>query len=103
MRTLSLIPRDLERLTSLAAVVRGAPVTVRGRKRPIELLFNLEHPEELAFVTEVNEDGPDGEDFEERIEDEADSTEDDLQKRFGSASGRRAWASSRIRSAQPLI
>src|SRR5687767_13949027 len=48
-----------QRLTSLAAVIRGEPVQVRGRKRPIELLFNLEHPEHLAVVTEVNEDGDD--------------------------------------------
>lgn len=73
-----------QRLTSLAAVIRGGAVTVRGRKRPIELLFNLEHPDELAFVTEVHEDGPDGENGEERIDDEADSTEDELQKRFDS-------------------
>src|SRR5258708_33090764 len=43
-----------QRLTSLAAVIRGEPVTVRGRKRPIELLFNLEHPDQLVVVTEVN-------------------------------------------------
>lgn len=72
-----------QRLTSLSAVIRGDPVSVRGRKRPIELLFNLEHPEELAVVTEVNEDGnEDDDDEEELIEDEADSTEDELQKRF---------------------
>ncbi|MFH0796968.1 MAG: DUF262 domain-containing protein [Candidatus Omnitrophota bacterium] len=34
-----------QRLTSLTAVLNGEPVTVRGRKRPIEILFNLEHPE----------------------------------------------------------
>jgi hypothetical protein len=34
-----------QRLTSLTAVLNGDPVTVRGRKRPIEILFNLEHPE----------------------------------------------------------
>jgi hypothetical protein len=34
-----------QRLTSLTAVINGAPVSVRGRKRPIEILFNLEHPE----------------------------------------------------------
>ena len=34
-----------QRLTSLSAVINGEPVTVRGRKRPMELLFNLEHPE----------------------------------------------------------
>ena len=71
-----------QRLTSLAAIIRGEAVTVRGRKRRIDLLFNLEHPEELAFVTEVHEEGSDGENDEERIEDETDSTEDELQKRF---------------------
>ena len=70
-----------QRLTSLSAVIRGEPVSVRGRRRPIELLFNLEHPDELAVVTEVHEDGDD-EDDDERIDDEADSTEADLQRRF---------------------
>lgn len=68
-----------QRLTSLSAVIRGEPVTVRGRKRPIELLFNLEHPDDLTVVTEVDEDGDDDDDL---SEDEADSTEDELQKRF---------------------
>lgn len=48
---------------------------VRGRKRPIELLFNLEHPDQLVLVTEVNEEANDDEDI---IEDEADSSEDEL-------------------------
>src|SRR6266511_4386299 len=43
-----------QRLTSLLAVIRGKPVEVRGRKRPIDLLFNLDHPDQLAVVTEVN-------------------------------------------------
>lgn len=34
-----------QRLTSLAAVINGENVSVRGRKRPIAILFNLEHPE----------------------------------------------------------
>ena len=71
-----------QRLTSLSALIRGEPVSVRGRKKPIELLFNLEHPDELSVVTEVNEDGHDEEDEEELIDDEADSSEDELQKRF---------------------
>jgi len=54
-----------QRLTSLSAVLRGEPVTVRNRRRPVEILFNLEHPEELTFVTEVNESS-----------DEADNAED---------------------------
>ncbi len=69
-----------QRLTSLSAVIRGEPVAVRGRKRPVEPLFNLEHPDELAVVTEVNE--QDGDDDDDLIEDEADSTEDELQQRF---------------------
>lgn len=73
-----------QRLTSLSAVIRGEQVSVRGRKKPIELLFNLDHPEQLAVVTEVDEDGGDGEDDDELDEDEADSSEDELQKRFDS-------------------
>ena len=72
-----------QRLTSLSAVIRGEPITVRGRKRPIEILFNLEHPEQLALITEVAEDS-DIDDDEEDIdgEDDADANEDELQKRF---------------------
>jgi hypothetical protein len=66
-----------QRLTSLFAVIRGEPVSVSGRKRPIDLLFNLEHPSELAVVTEVNEDSDD-----DLIEDEIDSSDDELQRRF---------------------
>lgn len=68
-----------QRLTSLSAVIRGDPVTVRGRKKPIDLLFNLEHPDELAVVTEVDDQGDDDEDL---GGDEVDSTEDELLKRF---------------------
>ena len=55
---------------------------MRGRKRPIELLFNLEHPDELAIATEVEEDGDDEDDDVDLSPDEADSNEDELQKRF---------------------
>lgn len=34
-----------QRLTSLTAVLNGDPIKVRNRKRPIEILFNLDHPE----------------------------------------------------------
>jgi hypothetical protein len=54
-------------------------VQVRGRQRPIELLFNLEHPDELGVVTEVNEDADNDDDL---IEDEADSSEDEILRRF---------------------
>jgi hypothetical protein len=76
-----------QRLTSLSAVIRGQSVTVRGRRRPIEILFNLDHPDQLAIITEVAEevDGEDEDDNEEMMditEDEADSNEDELQQRF---------------------
>lgn len=69
-----------QRLTSLSAVIRGQPVKVRGRQKPIEILFNLNHPDELTVVTEVHENGDDEDD--ERIDDEVDSTEAELRKRF---------------------
>ena len=71
-----------QRLTSLSAVIRGESVKVRGRKKPVELLFNLDHPDQLAVVTEVEEDGSDDDEDADLIEDEADSSEDELQSRF---------------------
>lgn len=34
-----------QRLTSLTALIFGEPINVRNRKRAIEILFNLDHPE----------------------------------------------------------
>lgn len=70
-----------QRLTSLSAVIRGEPVKVRGRKRPVDILFNLEHPDHLAVVTEVEEDGADDDD-DDPTDDGADSSEDEIQRRF---------------------
>ena len=67
-----------QRLTSLSALIRGEEVTVRGRKRKIDLLFNLEHPDlRDVDAPEVNE-----EDDQDRLEDETDTTEDELLERF---------------------
>jgi hypothetical protein len=44
-----------QRITSLAAILGGQPVHVRHRKKPIEILFNLEHPDAPVEVLEVNE------------------------------------------------
>lgn len=79
-----------QRLTSLSAVIRGEPVQVNGRQRPIELLFNLEHPDQLSVISEVDDNTTDGiddtvdiaEDGEQPTEEEADASEDELQKRF---------------------
>jgi hypothetical protein len=58
-----------QRLTSLSSVLRGEPVYVKNRKTPVEILFNLDHPDELTFITEVNEDVENDDDLD---EDEAD-------------------------------
>ncbi|MCY3674567.1 MAG: DUF262 domain-containing protein [Rhodobacteraceae bacterium] len=68
-----------QRLTSLSAVIRGEPVYVRGRKRPIEILFNLNHPDDLSVVTEVDENNREVDGL---IEDETDSNTDELQARI---------------------
>lgn len=59
-----------QRLTSLSSVLRGEPVHVKGRKTPVDILFNLDHPDELTFITEVNEDVENDDDLD--AEDEAD-------------------------------
>lgn len=72
-----------QRITSLSAILSGEPVHVRGRKRPIDILFNLEHPEGAPIeITEVEEnetdlDLDDGEDEEETERD----IQEELKKR----------------------
>ena len=51
-----------QRLTSLSAILRGAPVSVRGRKRPIDILFNLDHPDALVTEAEIEGDDSDSDD-----------------------------------------
>ncbi|MBT9518837.1 MAG: DUF262 domain-containing protein [Methyloversatilis discipulorum] len=75
-----------QRLTSLTAVLGGAPVSVRGRKRPIDILFNLEHPDgPPTDVVEIasDEDAPTAADDELADEDEdADEGEQGLQEKL---------------------
>jgi hypothetical protein len=54
--TVKLLLDGQQRLTSLFAVLRGQPLRVRGRKRPIDILFNLEHPETPEEVAEIDSD-----------------------------------------------
>jgi hypothetical protein len=79
-RSTRLLLDGQQRLTSLSAVIRGEPIEVRGRRRPIEILFNLNHPDKLEVVTEVHED--DGDD--EVLADETEASDDELQRRFDS-------------------
>lgn len=67
-----------QRLTSLASIINGEPLIVRGRKRPIDILFNLEHPDTFTEFTEVENDSislsSDEEDVEELDEESSDTT-----------------------------
>jgi len=62
-----------QRITSLSAVISGEPVEVRNKQRPIDILFNLEHPdtleEELSLIEQ--------QDNEFMIEDDDDDDDDD--------------------------
>jgi len=70
-----------QRLTSLYAVLRGKPVKVRGRQKPIDILFNLEHPERLEEAIEVEEESDDVTvDSDDDSEDE--DSDETLQERF---------------------
>lgn len=47
-----------QRITSLSAILGGEPVHVRNRKRPIDILFNLENPDGPPIdITEVDDNG----------------------------------------------
>lgn len=64
-----------QRLTSLSSVIRGEPILVREKNklRQIDILFNLEHPDELVSLTEID-DAP-GVTF--KVSDEDDEDEDE--------------------------
>jgi hypothetical protein len=75
-----------QRLTSLSALMCGKPVQVRGRKNPIDILFNLEHPDGAPEFMEVQGDeqdvlSDDEESGETQLEEELDD-EPDIQKRL---------------------
>jgi len=63
-----------QRLTSLKAILCGEPVTVRGRKRPIDIYFNLEHPDTIE-ETKVATDDDNETEFED--DDEIKNTSDE--------------------------
>ena len=75
-----------QRLTSLSSVIRGEPIFVRERRklRQIEILFNLEHPDELVTITEID-DAPEASfqsSVDEDMEDEEEETIQDRLNQF---------------------
>ena len=78
-----------QRVTSLAAIVNGEPVFVRKRKKPIDILFNLEHPEgPPTEVTEVEEDESSDIDDTEDAENGQRDIQEELKKRAFVVAGR---------------
>jgi len=73
-----------QRLTSLTSVLNGEPVTVRGRSKKVEILFNLEHPDgPPAEVLEV----PDDEETGDSQDGDDDIDSDDVEEEETGASG----------------
>lgn len=57
-----------QRLTSLTALLTGNPVKVKNSKRPIDIMFNLDHPEDISEVEDEVDDDEYSEDENERDE-----------------------------------
>ena len=79
-----------QRLTSLTAVLGGELVQVRGRKKPIDILFNLDHPDGPptdAMEVTGDEDSPTAADDEQGDEaegaEDGEDTEQALQEKLG--------------------
>lgn len=71
--TTELLLDGQQRLTSLSAVLNNEPIQVKGRKRPINLLFNLDHLERVdRDSADEDEDAGDDED----AADDGESTEE---------------------------
>jgi uncharacterized protein with ParB-like and HNH nuclease domain len=63
-----------QRLTSLTAILTGKPVKVKNAKRPIEIMFNLNHPSDISELEIIDEeDDQNDEDLE--ATDEVDASE----------------------------
>jgi hypothetical protein len=71
-----------QRLTSLTAILSGKPVSVRNKRKPIEIMFNLNHPDTIVNeITDIDDEEEDEEDDDENgIEGESDIMEE-LRKR----------------------
>src|SRR5258708_19673512 len=73
-----------QRLTSLSAVLRGRPLTFKNRVRPVEIAFNLDHPDgPPSDLTEIEDDeaNPGGAADEEDSNGDAPSVQERVQSR----------------------
>lgn len=93
-KTQMLLLDGQQRLTSLSAVLNGLPVEVRGRKKPVEILVNLDYEvaklktDTIGVETELEEDELEDEDQDEDLDEDDDQDDDanprslDLEKRL---------------------
>lgn len=70
-----------QRLTSLTALLTGKPVKVKNSKKPIDIMFNLEHPEDVSEFEVVEEEDDDqaSDDLSEDGDFDDDDTDDEIQ------------------------
>lgn len=61
-----------QRLTSLTALLTGKPVLVKNSKRPIDIMFNLDHPEDSSEIELF-------EDEEDEVDESSDESDIDLE------------------------
>jgi hypothetical protein len=79
MSTSLLLLDGQQRITSLSTVINGQPILVRNKRKPIDILFNLEHPDTLEEeLTSLEEDDFEDEDFE---DDDSLDLQEELRKR----------------------
>lgn len=70
-----------QRLTSLSAIINGEPIVVRNKKRPIDILFNLEHPDTLEEELTALEEEENGDDDDDLDDDDELDLQEQLRKR----------------------
>jgi len=71
-----------QRLTSLTAILSGKPVSVRNKKKPIDIMFNLNHPDTIVEeTTDLDDDYEDDEEDDDNGNDGESDIMEELRKR----------------------
>jgi hypothetical protein len=71
-----------QRLTSLTAILSGKPVSVRNKKKPIDIMFNLNHPDTIVEeTTDIDDDDEDDEEDDDNGNDGESDIMEELRKR----------------------
>lgn len=68
-----------QRLTSLAALLTGKPLRVKNSEKPIEIMFNLEHPDDLSDIEVLEDEDQYSDETFEDSDFDGDESEDEIQ------------------------